>query len=365
MPRKKRHTKLPNGYGNISFLGKGRRRPYAVYPPSTERRRGIPIRPKAIGYCTTYEEARELLTLYHKGMDLPDVPIVKKAGPTFAEVYERYFEDKYTNGAKKLSVSSMNSTRIAYKNAAALHDRDFCSITYADLQAVLDSCPLKHASLELIKQLFRQMYAYAEKYEIIDKDQSRHLEIRIPDDDEHGVPFSDEDIKKIWANASQDATGTAKKLLVMIYSGFRVSAFSGLLVRLEPDWYFQGGLKTAAGKNRIVPIHSGIRQIVTDFMAAGSLGIKSVAINRAIRMYLPTIEIMEDHTAHDCRHTFSRLCEKYGVPEADRKRLLGHSFGQDITNGIYGHRTVEELRESIEKIKIPDTVANLLRTAPK
>jgi hypothetical protein len=32
--------------------------------------------------------------------------------------------------------------------------------------------------------------------------------------------------------------------------------------------------------------------------------------------------------------------------------MLGHSFKGDITNGVYGHRTVEELRTEIEKIKV-------------
>ena len=59
------------------------------------------------------------------------------------------------------------------------------------------------------------------------------------------------------------------------------------------------------------------------------------------------------HTPHSCRHTFGRLCESFGVKEADRKRMLGHSFGSDITNGVYGHRTVEELRAEIEKILAP------------
>ena len=58
---------------------------------------------------------------------------------------------------------------------------------------------------------------------------------------------------------------------------------------------------------------------------------------------------IERHTPHDCRHTFSRLCEKFEVKENDRKRLLGHKF-DDVTNGVYGHRTVEDLREEIEKI---------------
>ena len=53
-------------------------------------------------------------------------------------------------------------------------------------------------------------------------------------------------------------------------------------------------------------------------------------------------------------HTFSRICESYGVWEADRKRMMGYSFGNDITNGVYGHRTLEELRMEIEKIKVPE-----------
>ena len=32
--------------------------------------------------------------------------------------------------------------------------------------------------------------------------------------------------------------------------------------------------------------------------------------------------------------------------------MLGHSFGNDITNGVYGYRTLEELRTEIEKIKV-------------
>ena len=34
--------------------------------------------------------------------------------------------------------------------------------------------------------------------------------------------------------------------------------------------------------------------------------------------------------------------------------MLGYSFGNDITNNVYGHRTLEELREEIEKIQICD-----------
>ena len=57
------------------------------------------------------------------------------------------------------------------------------------------------------------------------------------------------------------------------------------------------------------------------------------------------------HTPHDARHTFSMLCDKYEVTENDKKTMLRHSFS-DVTNKIYRHRGLEELRSQIEKIKV-------------
>ena len=46
------------------------------------------------------------------------------------------------------------------------------------------------------------------------------------------------------------------------------------------------------------------------------------------------------------------LCEKYEVNENDRKRMMVHSFKEGITNKVYGHRELEDLRKEIEKIEI-------------
>ena len=148
-------------------------------------------------------------------------------------------------------------------------------------------------------------------------------------------------------------------ILVMCYSGFRVSAYvqPDFEVNLE-EGYFKGGIKTESGRNRTVPIHSAIRSLVESMMEGERpvfFGGKSVSqFRRDMKNTLQKLGLPE-RTPHSCRHTFSRLCESYGVQEADRKRMLGHSFGNDITNGVYGHRTLEELRTEIEKIKVPET----------
>lgn len=351
MPRRKKHTKLPNGYGSISFLGNGRRRPYGVYPPARERVDGKTVRPKAIGYTETYEKARELLALYHNGLDLPDATLIPSAAPTFADVYRRYYEDKYENPAASFSYSAKNAQKKGFARLASLHDKPFDHLTYPDLQAAVDAINLSKPTVEQSVTVIKGMYAYAEKMGIIDKDQSRHVSARVPSNTEHGVPFSIEDIKTIW-NCRENSN--AQLSLLLIYSGFRISAIKELEIHLSPEWYFKGGVKTAAGKGRIVPIHTAIREVTERLVKEG------LTLNLSYRRQYDILTTfweskgIHDHSPHDCRHTFSALCERYHVPEADRKRLLGHSFGSDITNGVYGHRTVEELRESIELIPIPD-----------
>ncbi len=276
----------------------------------------------------------------------------KERGKTFKEVFELHYERKYKapygHPGKKTSME--NSMTAAFKNSKTLHDMEFAKIGLNDLQKVIDDCPLKHASLELIVTLFHHMYAYAIAHDICEKDYSSYVKIEIPDDDEHGVPFSDEDLKTLWKHRKDPVV---EMLLIMCYSGFRISAYKKMEVNLK-ERYFQGGVKSKAGRNRVVPIHPCIYDIVkARCKRYGSL--LDISVNAFRNDMYEVLERLgiEKHTPHDCRHTFSSLCERYCVNENDRKRMLGHSFGNDITNGVYGHRTLEDLRAEIEKIPSP------------
>lgn len=383
MPKRKKYQKLPNGYGSIKFLGKGRRNPYAVHPPVIEfKLNGSPVTPKALCYVDSWIKGFAVLTAYKAGTYYPgyektlnvtdaddrisaetltqkilaDYSRIRGVdsqdkGKTFAEVYEDFYKWKYeTDTSRVYSQQSRNSTGSAFKNCSALHDRYFRDLRHDDLQKVIDACPLKHSSLELIVSLFKQMYAYGEIYELCDKNYAAHVKINKPDDDEHGIPFSDCDLVKLWKHRDNP---TAQVILILCYSGWRISEARKLTVDVNGK-FFQGGMKTAAGKNRIVPIHSAILPLVEQRLKeSGKLLLKAPhTFTKDMRLYLPTFGIMDDHTPHDCRHTFSRLCEQYGVNENDRKRMLGHSFGQDITNRVYGHRTLENLRTELEKIQV-------------
>ncbi len=384
MPRRKKFQKLPNGYGQIRYLGKGRRNPYGVYPPATEEYdNGRKKTPPALCYVSDRMVGLAVLTSYKAGTYKPgDEILIEKEmrgavasgakildnlvsdynkavlsvgneeKPTFAEVYEKYYLDKFGQeyGHPGKRTATENSMSAAFKNCAAIHNSIYADLKADDLQEAIDSVAnrLSYSSAELVKALMSQMDRYAIANDICEKGYAQFTRIKIADDDEHGIPFSDPDLEILWKNKEDE---TVEMILIMCYSGFRISAFKDLEVNLK-SLYFRGGVKTAAGKDRIVPIHSAIVPLVRRRIRQyGKLfPISNQKFRSAMYKILADLAI-EKHTPHDCRHTFSRLCEKYGVNENDRKRMMGHSFQNDITNGIYGHRTIEELREQIEKIK--------------
>ena len=359
MARRKKHMKLPNNFGSIKYLGNGRRRPYAVYPPVDEWTEKGPVTPKALGYKETWEEGYELLTTYNlekQGKIKVNRNVYIDRTPTFAEVYERFYDEKYLKAERKLSEASKSSTRAAFKNCSALHDIQFGQIRYDDLQQVINACTLKHSSIELMLSLLHQMYKYAMKYEIVDKDYSQFLYMPKEEDDESGEPFTDKELEILWKDKDDPIT---QMILIMCYSGYRIKAFNNIEVNLD-DKYFKGGVKTKASKERIVPIHSAIYDMVSKrYNGSDLLGCTPAAFRRNMYSKLESLGIShtesgKKHTPHDCRHTFSALCERYGVNENDRKRMMGHSFGNDITNATYGHRALDDLRKEIEKIQVPD-----------
>lgn len=375
MPRRKKHPRLPNGYGSIRYLGKNRKNPYAVHPPADIDGN----RPAALCYVDDWMKGFIILTAYKAGtytpgmegnLELPsgsadmdtlvgrllaDYSRVKGIDPpepekTFAQVYEAFYADKFPDG-HKFAQRTAQSARTAFKNCVSLHDKEFRSLRSEDLQRNLDACTCKYATLRQITSLYSQMYKFADGQNWCDKDYSSFVKIKKEDDGERGVPFTDDELKIFWENIQDE---TAEMLVIMCYSGWRISEYKKMKVNLE-ERYFEGGIKTAAGKGRIVPIHSAIYPLVERRIKryGKMLHVGDDTFRRHMEAFLGSVGITSDlkHTPHDCRHTFSRLCEKFEVKENDRKRMLGHAF-QDVTNKVYGHRDIEDLRKEIEKIQI-------------
>ena len=118
----------------------------------------------------------------------------------------------------------------------------------------------------------------------------------------------------------------------------------------------QEDIKIKSGKDRIVPIHQEITDIVAHHMNSVKylFGIdKYSARKRYVAYYKEFMELMERirsrHYPHDTRHTFIIYAKRCGIDEYILKLIVGHTIG-DITERVYVHHTVGEFLYEMQKV---------------
>lgn len=340
----------PNNYGTIVHLGKNRRRPYAVKVNPRLNSKGY-YNYDILGYYEERVEAMIALAEYNKNpCDLNNRNI------TFQDVFDSFYKDKYEISKKQFSISSKNSTSAAFRNCSCLHNKKFLSLRHSDLQAVVDSCTLKYSSLELIISLFHQMYAFAIREGISEKDASKFVKINITDDDIHGIRFSEDDIFKLWNKSEYESV---RMILIYIYTGWRATELleiprSNIDIK---NMTISGGKKTAAGKNRIVPVHSKIKSFIIDLcntyphylFTDKSSHLSYSTFKKKFYEGLTLCNITTRYTPHDCRHTFESKLNDAGISPVICDRLMGHA-SKSLGEKIYTHKTIEQLRSAIESM---------------
>lgn len=119
---------------------------------------------------------------------------------------------------------------------------------------------------------------------------------------------------------------------------------------------FRGGIKTAAGKERVVPIHPRIQPFVQAWVQQGHKYLicddgKKIEKGKYYEYWYAVMgKIGADKTPHEARHTFETLLDN---AKANRKcidLLMGHK-SKDVGNRVYNHKTLEQLRETILLLK--------------
>ena len=355
MPRGKAMRK-PNGYGTVVKLSGNRRRPFEVRVNTRIDEWGFP-RYDVLERFEQRIDAEIALAEYNRN------PFdINKRYITFREVYDMWYEWKYIKSAKTYSKSTISCTKCAFNKCSSLYSMKFKEIRTDDMQRILDDHTLSHAYMEHILNLLHQMYKYALEYDIIEKDYSSFVKITKADDDEAGIPFSKDDIAALWKNV--DKVPYCDTVLILIYTGWRITEFLEMQTKNIniTEWTMQGGIKTAAGKNRIVPIHSSIKKLIlnhystnTKFYLAADTKPNTHISNRtyydAFQNVMEQCEITEKHTPHDCRHTFTSLLNSAGANDVCIDRLVGHT-SKTLTKKTYTHKDIDELRQAVELIKI-------------
>lgn len=322
--------KKPNGFGSVYKMGGRRRRPYRAVVSVGYDRDGRRIR-QTLGYYETKKDALSALGVYNAA------PYELKR-LRFSDVYRMWSEEKFG----EISASSVRAYTAAFGHARALHAKIFRDLRTVDLENCIRAAELTPAMQQVTKMLFSQMYRYALRYDLVQRNYAAEVKTERIAETEKRHPFTDDEIKMLWDMSADDDGGirgaTVRMVLIGIYSGWRPSE---LCTYELDDGLMYGGSKTESGKNRVVPVHP---------LVSGFVG---MARPKAAAYYIRFKNLMAslgwDHTPHDTRRTFATLAARAGMDENVRKLIMGHRNG-DLTERVYTTHAVDELKREMLKI---------------
>lgn len=346
--------KRANGTGTVVKLSGARRRPYAVRVPDRDARGRVIQR--TLSYHERAQEAQEALEEYNRLREAGTAPAADKLSLTVADVFQGWTAREY----RKLKPASITSHNAAWnKRVSRFAPRKMREVTLDEWQALLDEdedAGLSQSSINNDALLIKALCSYAMERDIIGKDYSQYLDVPSVGAKRPRDALNDFHLAQLEQLAAAGVTW-ADTALMLCYTGFRVSEFLHLTrfsYHPEDGGYLQGGLKTDAGKNRIVPVHPKIRSYLMAWMDKGGDTIicgdggEPIPPAQYRDYFRPLAQQIgaPNATPHWCRHTFATRLHNAKADPLTVKWLLGHSTKADIT-AHYTHETIGVLREAV------------------
>ena len=364
-----KRKKLPNGFGRITELhGRNLRKPFRAMVTVGKDEFNRPIG-KILDYFETYNDAYIALAEYNKN------PYDLSADITCEELHKRWSETYYKN----IGDGRIVNLDLAWKYCSGLYVQKVKEIRARHIKSAMTDGIYKGkkpsaAVATNIKTVWNLMLDYAVEYEIVDKNYARSF--AIPKDivkatntieNEH-IIFTKEEMNTLWKNIEIPYVDV---ILIQCYSGWRPQELGAILMENVDinNWVFKGGMKTSAGSNRIVPIHSKIRPLVKKWYEASKARGENYLFfadsgkhkcgtqlyyHRYYHIYdniMQTLHLNPNHRPHDPRKQFASMAKESGVDSYAIKLFMGHSLNNDVTEKVYTDVSLEWLTNEIEKIK--------------
>ena len=351
--------KRANGKGSVYKLSGRRRKPWAaritigteIVTDEETGKEKVKQNFQFIGFYEKKADAIEALNLHWAN------PISPKANITLKKLYEEWSESKY----RRISKSTADNYRAAWNYYEKYETSKFRDIRTRHLQSILDECQEQgksRSTMEKIKVLAIMLYDYAMQNDIINKNYAQFIELPISESEDR-KPFSDTDIQKMHKKV--DTIKWVDTILILIYTGMRISEMLQLTkfnIDLK-NMVITGGIKTEAGKNRVIPIHPIIQPYIKKWYDKNGPalffrddGKKITSRYYREQIFYPTLEKLgaEKLTPHSCRHTFATLMANAGVDPLRIQRIIGHKK-YSTTADVYTHTDIDDLRDAIMMIK--------------
>lgn len=330
-----------NGEGSIFKLGGKRRKPWAVRITVGFTPEGKQIT-KYLSYHVSKSEAKTALREYL--VDPYDIELNKIS---FGQV----FEDWQKNA--DLSERTMEAYINMIKRLSHLHKEPMNKLKVGHFEDYMNQ--LTPGNARMMKNALNQLYTYAMKHEVVDKNIVALITVKKADSEKEVVPFTLEQINQI-KNYRHSFTDTA---LILLYTGLRINELLEIEnrnVHLDKR-YMIGGKKTRAGISRIIPIHDEIYDLIKKRYDPENKYLICFEDKKLIRYQryrqrfwnMMAEQFGFEQTPHATRHTFVTFADRQGLNRITVQKIIGHK-NAEITDH-YTHRSIEELIEEINKLK--------------
>ena len=297
------------------------KRPYVVY--------------SILGYYATYDEALDALNQSRTSL-------------TLQQVYDMWLPSH----AKSVSTNTLNNYSSAFAHLSSIHDVAMNNITYLQLQSIIDymlSTSLSYSSCKKVRTLISQLFDYAIINGWCTTNYAKFLNLGHNKPVRPHKPFTTQAINRLWRLESplHDIP------LILLYTGMRASELINLKARDVNRKQRTIKITSAKTKSgiRTIPIHDRIWSII-------ERRLNSIYVIHECRTYSSLsrefdkamIAINAKHTTHDCRHTFATRLDNEGANYNAKRLLLGHA-SSNVTDGIYTHKSLGQLRKAIRLLK--------------
>lgn len=303
---------------------------------------------------------------------------------TFSQLYEIWFNDFI-----KDHESHRYRIKSGYNYCTPLYNKKFREISILDMKKCIDNATrvvergkykgekkiATPSCKEAMKYIFNHMYSYAIEARIVNRNYAKEftLDKKVFQEKEvnrkEKIPFTKEELEILW-KASQFVP-FADMIVYACYSGWR----PGEIIRLKikdvnlEEGYIVGGIKTKAGKQRIVPTHPIVKPIIEKYynqaIQIGSeylfndlskkKGVNGLSKDQYLSRFnnvIAALNFRTELTPHYTRHTFISMAKsrEVNMNEYVLKLIVGHDIG-DVTEHVYTHREIQDLKAEMNKIK--------------
>ena len=306
-----------------------------------------------IGYAATKAEGIQMLAEYNQN------PFdIQASKATFQEIYERWSKEKFPT----ISDSNVKGYQASYRACGVLYNKVFKDMKLADLQFVIDNSGKNYPTLKKLKCLLSQLYAYAMKNDICNKDYSKYVDIdrykdRNPDKRDRNK-FTKAEVSRLWELADDPYY---QIILMLIYNGCRISEFLNLKkehVHLDEQYFdviiskTDNGIRKVPIADKVLPFYRAWYEGSQCEYLLHTPAQKHFDYRNYYDSYFrPLMEHLGfKHLPHDTRHTCISMMTEANVNQTMIKKIAGHSGKMSESERTYTHLDIEVLVASINMI---------------